>query len=480
MRMGKKYFCTIAFWLCWCAGLYAQPALTDTTAPAHTTPSYDTSQPSPFVIGEIFIEGNKRTKSYVIERELPFKPGDSVFLPGLVKGFEIARTQLFNTSLFIDVVVALKAFRGYTVDVIIQVKERWYIFPLPYIKPVDRNLAEWSKQGYGVNRLNYGFKFTWYNFTGRNDKLRMWLITGYTRQIQFQYDQPYADRTLKHGYRIGFSYSSNKEINYTTTDNQQRFIDTLTAGVKRWSANIDYTYRPGLRTFHAVRLALNRQVVDTQVINLNPKYFGPHRNAITYPELSYTIDYVNVDYVHFPLTGWMGEASILRRGLQSDMNMWQLSGKIVKGWRLSRRNYFGLQLNGVLRAPFDQPYINQRLFGYGDLYLRGLERYVIDGVAGFMSKQTFRREIFRFNIPTFLKRSKSHDRIPFRIYARTFGDLGYAYNKTDKQNSLVNQVLYSGGLGVDIVTFYDFIFRFDYSLNQLGQKGLFLHVRNDF
>ena len=61
-----------------------------------------------------------------------------------------------NTTLFNDVVVALKSFRGYYVDIIISVKERWYIFPLPYLKPIDRNLTEWATQGLGFDRLNYG------------------------------------------------------------------------------------------------------------------------------------------------------------------------------------------------------------------------------------------------------------------------------------------------------------------------------------
>jgi hypothetical protein len=33
---------------------------------------------------------------------------------------------------------------------------------------------------------------------------------------------------------------------------------------------------------------------------------------------------------------------------------------------------------------------------------------------------------------------------------------------------------------LDIVSFYDFVLRMDYSINQLGQKGLFLHVKGDF
>jgi outer membrane protein assembly factor BamA len=465
--------------LCGACMLNAQSLPSDSVK-ANLTVLNHPDQSAPFMIGKFYIEGNKRTKSYMIERELPFKSGDSINLPDLVKGFEIARRQLFNTGLFNDVVVALKSFRGYEVDIIIQVKERWYTFPIPYLKPVDRNLSEWARQGYGVDRLNYGIKFTQYNFSGRNDKLKIWLLTGYTKQIQFQYDQPYADKTLKHGYSVGVMYSFNREINYATINNQQAFTDSLTDGIKRWGASIEYTYRPGLRTFHGIRLSLSRQQVDSQLLDLNPKYFtAAHHSAITYPELAYTLKYVNVDYIHFPLTGWMGEFGFLKRGIQKDMDMWQLQAKVTKGWQIAKKFFYSWQGNGVLRVPFDQPYINYRMFGYGDLFLRGLERYVIDGVAAAMVRNSLRYEVLRFNIRTHLK-SRTHDRIPFKIYARTFTDMGYTYNKNFTNNSLTNRMLYTGGAGVDIVTFYDFILRLDYSFNQLGENGLFLHIKNDF
>lgn len=479
MRIQKKYYVVIAILVLGNTWLHAQSRSIDTSVVLTPVDTVQEPRPAPFVVGMIYIEGNRRTKSYIIERELPFRSGDSIYLPDLVKGFEISRQQLFNTGLFNEVVVALKSFRGHEVDVIIQVKERWYTFPIPYVKPVDRNLSEWSRQGYGINRLNYGLKFTQYNFSGRNDKLRLWLITGYTKQVQFQYDQPYADKTLRHGYGIGFSYSFNKEINYATINNQQMFTDSLTDGIRRWEGKIEYTYRPGLRTFHAVRLSIVRQQVDSHLLDLNPKYFMARNSAVTYPELSYNIRYVNVDYVHFPLTGWIAEAGLLKRGIHKDMNMWQLNAKATKGWRIAKKTYYSLQGMGVVRVPFDQPYINHRMFGYGEMYLRGLEKYVIDGVAAGLLRSTLRRELFRFNINTPV-RSRSHDRIPFRIYARTFGDMGYAYNKNFTGNSLTNRMLYTGGAGMDIVTFYDLILRIDYSFNQLGQKGLFLHIKNDF
>lgn len=455
---------------------HAQPS-----APESDSSSYKHARTDPktaFVVGQIIISGNKKTKNHIIERELPFKAGDSVYLPDLVNQFEIARRQLVNTRLFIEATVSLKGVRGYIVDVLIDVKERWYIFPIPYIKPVDRNLSEWAKQGYGSDRLNYGFKFTHYNLSGRNDKLRLWLITGYTKQIEFQYDQPYADKTMKHGYKVGFTYSSNKEVNYATIHNQQQFNDSL-SGVTRWSGNIEYNYRPGLRTFHNLRFGFTRLDVDKGILLLNPKYFNAGKTSVDLPEFSYTLRHLQLDYNPYPLDGWAAEVSLLKRGIHTYTEMWQLIARYNRAIDLNNKWSFNWQSQALIRLPFEQPFYNSQLFGYNDFYLRGLENYVIDGVAGVVSKQTIRKELFRFNIPTFAS-SGSHDRIPFRVFAKAFADAGYSHNKIFRDNSLVNRMLYTTGAGIDIVTFYDFVFRFDYSFNQLGQNGLFLHFKNEF
>ena len=485
MYRGNKYCLLISFLLCCCHFSFAQ---TDTLIGRYIPRNQAVEPPAPqpvpvitnpsFLIGEIEVEGNKRTREHILYRELPFRPGDSISLPELVKGFEIARQQLMNTRLFNEVTVALKAFRGHIVDVSIVVKERWYLFPIPYVKFIDRNLSEWAKQGYATNRLNYGFKLTHYNFTGRNDKLKLWLITGYTKQAQFQYEQPYADKSLKHGYKLGFSYGMNRELNFATEDNHQVFLDS-TNGIKRWFGHVDYTYRPGLRTFHAVRFGYHYQDVDTQVIKLNPRYFAPGKSSFSAPELSYSISHYNVDYIPYPLKGWLGEASLMQRGFSRDNHMTQLSARVIKSWPLGEKTWFHGQANGVLRVPFEQPYINSSMLGYGDMYLRGLENYVIDGVGALMIRNTLRRELFSFNIPTFLK-SRSHDKVPFRIFAKVYTDAGYVKNKSFPDNSLTNRMLYTTGLGLDVLTFYDFVIKLDYSFNQLGESGFFLHFKNDF
>src|SRR6185436_19741511 len=93
---------------------------------------------APFVVRNIIIEGNKKTKASIILREVPFRHGDKFQLQQLVSKFEDARKQLMNTALFHEVTVALKSFEGYNVDILVEVKERWYLFPVPYFKFVDR------------------------------------------------------------------------------------------------------------------------------------------------------------------------------------------------------------------------------------------------------------------------------------------------------------------------------------------------------
>src|SRR5215467_11028804 len=129
-----------------------------------------------YLVGKIDIKGNKVTRTYIILRELSFHTGDTTTLTALVDAFRAAHNRLINTHLFHEVVIYVKDFRGKTIDVGIDVRERWYIFPLPYIKPVDRNFTAWAQKDYSLSRLNYGAKFADYNFTGRNDNLTAWLI----------------------------------------------------------------------------------------------------------------------------------------------------------------------------------------------------------------------------------------------------------------------------------------------------------------
>src|SRR5678816_3005219 len=180
---------------------------------------------APFIIRNIIIVGNRKTNPSVILREIPFKEGDHFQLQQLVTKFEDARRQLMNTALFHEVVVALKSFEGYNVDVLVEVKERWYIFPVPYFKVVDRNFNQWIvEHKASMDRVNYGVKLMYNNVTGYNDKLNIWFMSGYTRQISMNYDRLYFDNRMKWGAKFGFEKRKNREVNYNTINNKEVFL----------------------------------------------------------------------------------------------------------------------------------------------------------------------------------------------------------------------------------------------------------------
>ena len=442
----------------------------------------DDGTSEPFVVRNIIITGNRKTKSSIILREIPFKPGDHFQLQQLVNKFEDARRQLMNTTLFHEVVVALKSFEGHNVDVLVDVKERWYIFPVPYFRIVDRNINQWLVQNKAsLDRVNYGIKLMYNNVTGYNDKLNIWLMSGYTKQISMNYDRLYFDKQMKWGGRFGFALGKNREVNYNTINNKQVFLkDTNNFIHSFFKSNLEVTYRRAIKTRHRFGIAFTEENVEDTIVKLNPSYFMSSHTRIRHPELYYNMSFHNVDYIPYPLKGFETAINFSKKGFNHVVNVWELTTTTGNYWQIFPKTYFAINTAADLKLPFKQPFFNTHLMGYNEMYMQGYEYYVVDGVAGGFLKTTFTRELTRFSIPVRKLKNASINYIPFRIYGKIYGNAGYVYNPQPGSNFLNNRMLYSGGFGVDIVTIYDINIKLEWSFNQLGQNGIYLHRNNNF
>ena len=488
MLKEKKYCLWLIVVLACCHNLFAQNPPDDLPPPEPQTgneKSISDFAPanSLFTVRNIVITGNRKTKAVIILREIPFKSGEEYPLQDLVKKFEDARRQLMNTSLFHEVVVALKSFEGYKVDVIVDVKERWYIFPLPYLKPVDRNLNQWFvEQKASLSRVNYGVKLLYNNVTGRNDKFRFWLVSGYTKQLSFSYDRLYFDKKMKWGVNVGFAIGKNREVNYNTINDKQVFIKDNNNYIRSFvNANAELTYRRAIKTRHRFGIGFTKEIVSDTIVSLNPAYFKSGRNSIQFPEIYYNMMYYDLDYIPYPTKGYAAAVSIGKKGFNNTINLWQLSARGSGNWHLIPKTFLSLNSYGIIKLPFQQPYFNQRLLGYSDVFMQGYEYYVIDGVAGGYLKTTITRELLNFHIrmPA-TKKGKEPYHIPIKVFGKIYGNAGYVYNPQPGNNLLSNKMLYSGGIGIDVLTFYDVTFKFEWTFNQLGQNGLFLHRKTIF
>lgn len=427
---------------------------------------------SGIIISDVIVTGNKKTKTYIILREMVLQKGDTVLVKDLAAKVLLSKQLVFNTTLFVSVDVIAAPSGNKTITLIVDVKERWYLFPLPYFKLIDRNFNEWWVNHKGsLERVDYGIKFFHNNLSGRNDKLSLNLITGYNRQISVRYDRPFIDKKLTKGFNIGIAYTRQKEMNYATDSlNTQKFYKVNNDFARTiFRADASYTYRPDQYWRHTFRASYTSEQINDTIAILNPKFFPNNATSISYLNTSYILQYIKFDYIPYPTKGFAAQININKRGLLGDNSMWQFGAGVTKAIKLNKKAYARGEFAAVFKSPSNNVFINQSLFGYGDFILRGQELYVVDGMSGALAKLTAGYELLSFNLKTPFK-NPAYKKIPFKFYGKVFTDWGYAHDP-NKTSLLGNKLMKTWGIGLDILSIYDFVFKIEYSFNQLGGRN---------
>ncbi len=476
--------------------LYAQPSVVLETAKENLRKIIkQLPDSSEYNVRSVAITGNKKTKEYIILREVPFRQGTKMLSSQMEELIEQARVNVFNTQLFLEVIPLITAWDEKNVDISFEVKERWYLFPFPYFKLVDRNLNQWAvEQDHSLERVNYGLKLNWDNVSGRRDKLNFNFINGYTREYSIFYEQPYADKKLERGFLGGIFYKQSRQMSYATDSNKQVFFPANNNQINEFvrttfKAEAGFSLRKGVKHRHTFRLSYVSEAIPDTISRLIAgnslkgylPYFTDNRSKQQFGEFVYTYQYYNANNIVYPWKGFIFSGIFTQRGLGAKgMNLWQFSGKAGQFFQVAPKTSISTVGYYLVKVPFMQPTYNIAAMGYGDFFLRGLEYYVIDGVQAGILKGTVRQEVLNLNVPTFFFKNEKYKKIPFKIVAKLYGDIGASHLPAYTNSILNNRFLYTYGAGIDILSYYDFVARIEYSFNQLGQKGLFLHARRDF
>jgi hypothetical protein len=125
-------------------------------------------------------------------------------------------------------------------------------------------------------------------------------------------------------------------------------------------------------------------------------------------------------------------------------------------------------------------YSDRKLMGYGLMQMNGLEYYVVDGNAATVFKSAIHQRIGSYTLINPLTK-KFLPSVKYTFWIKAFSQLGYVYSsEKNKANPLANSLLRTAGIGVDIISIYDLVLNVEYSINQLGDKGLYLHSGINF
>jgi outer membrane protein assembly factor BamA len=458
----------------------------DTTHSLYTL-SFDSTQNlnRNVVVNRIFIVGNSRTKDHIILRELDIKAGDMYFLPMLQEVLEKDRKKIINTRLFNYVELSVLDISETRVDIMIRVAERWYTFPIPIFTLVDRNFNDWwVNQNHDFRRVNYGLRLYQENLRGRNDRLRVTAQLGFTRQFDLDYSMPYVDKKQKHGFGVRGSFTQFKNLAYATEGHKQQFLESNELLRVAHRLGVSHTYRNSFYDFHTIELSFNHTRIADTIFTLNPRYLTEGLTNQRYFQLSYQYIKEKRDIIAYPLHGYQFMGRISRYGLvaNDNINLTDILVNYARYLPLGNKYYFSTFTSLYASLPQEQPYPNFNALGYGKLFVRGYELYLIEGPYYALNKTTFKKLILSGKKELKQMPMDQFRFIPYAVYLKSFVDVGMVSNFPDYalNSRLSNRLLFGTGIGLDFVTYYDMVLRLEYSVNREQESGLFFAVRKEF
>jgi outer membrane protein assembly factor BamA len=439
----------------------------------------DSSKRVLFRVNDIFIIGNSITKNSIILRELTFTKGSTIDSINLQQQLQRSKENIYNTSLFNSVEVNYFSFGDNEIKVTIFLKERWYLLPNPIFEIHERNFNVWWDESEKLHRVVIGGYLIYNNFRGRNETLSLAIKEDYFQRYDLKYDIPYINKKQQFGIGFSIGYNTNHEIIDNLVNNQLvYFLDDNFFALKEYYAEARITKRDGLYNTQTLYLDYKNDQINDTIVALNKDYFLNSRTNEQYVSISYLFEQDYRDIKIYPLKGYYFNFNFQQLGfVQKDLNISYIRASYKKFWELSDQFYFETGIDGRFSIQKSQPFFMQSALGWGTEYVRGYELYVINGQNYGLLKTEFKWQLFYpqvFHVPYFSW--EKFNSIPIALYLTAFGDLGYAQDQLYANgNPLANTLLPGGGMGLDFVTYYNIVWRFEYSINKMGQRGFYVH-----
>ncbi|MFN3850226.1 MAG: POTRA domain-containing protein [Spirosomataceae bacterium] len=438
------------------------------------------------VVRNIIIEGNKKTNDRIITREMSVKAGDTLYLKKSEAILTLDRQNITNTNLFVTVNVELTNRSENKADVLVTVKERLYFIFLPVFYLADRNFNEWwYERDRDLRRTIYGIYSRHFNLTGNNDQLRLRAETGFVSVLDLSYYKPYIDQAQKTGVGFGGFFSTQKQLAYRIWNDKLDFLQSENALRKRWGFYSLINRREGLYQFHTLELGYSAiNIADTVAIR-NPNYLLNRAKNVGYTNINYSYQFDKRDNKQYALRGKRLFLQASHYGFfgETKTNVLSFYGAFTHYFPIKGKFYGNYSIRTKFSTPKLQPFPIAQGLGYrGDL-VRGYELYVVDAQSFGLFKTNFKYQLFDkiFDLSRFIK-FKQFNTFPIASYLNLFLDTGFSNNGVPRlsNSKFGNKWLYGGGVGLDVVTWYNIVGRLNYAINDLGENRFYFNVSRDF
>ncbi len=437
-------------------------------------------QDNKITVGTIVVTGDKVTHKSIILRELEFVEGDIITENILNKKIINSQQNLLNRSLFNFVTITKDCHNGLC-DILVDVVERWYIWPIPIIEYADRNINVWWENK-DWSRINYGIDLREDNFRGRMETLNIIIKSGYDQLYKLKWQIPYLTKNKVLGMGFEGGYQLNHEIPYASENNKYLYYKSDDGYARKMGfASANLTFRPQFNFLHQFAMGFTNINITDSVLYYNPEY-TPSGTKYNFFSLNYIYKHDFRDYKPYPLKGYYFDINILKTGLgilSKDINEFTFKVNIDHYFNIWKRWNFAYGLSGQLNLNSNsQAYFLAGGIGLYGFDVRGYELYLVNGQNIGTLKSNLKFTIIpRTNLNIKWIKTEKFGKFFYALYANIFFDMGYAQDKFwYNNNPLNNQLLWGTGVGIDFITYYDVVLRFEYTINKQNLSGFYISL----
>ncbi len=431
------------------------------------------------IIDSIRIEGNTRTQEALIQSLLEFQKGDTLFLDQLLLSMKSSRFHLYRSNLFSKVGITLIYYKKGHAALLITVNEKPLLSFGGTVKLADRNLTEWWRvHHFSLKRITAGTEIYLNNPFGTGEQFSAYGELGFNQSASIRIILPHFSPDYKWGTEMTARMGGQRILGVKNEENRLVYQEGETFLLKEKMFRMGLSFRPAAEYLFIARLGHFDARAASALLDENPDFFGGQEYLrFLKAELAFRLN--RSDHLRYPLNGSDLSFLFSQIGLGSESNgrMSELKMQLSLYQKILPRWYSRNQLQIRFSKGEENNFYLQRAFGYDRAYVRGYELFVITGQHYLITNNELKFHALGIDFLTPGALSRYIRSIPFDIYLKLIADGGVVVNRSDIiVDPMANQLLYSGGIGIDLLFLREYSISLTYSVNNMLQKGIYLQL----
>ena len=427
------------------------------------------------IIKKIEYSNTEQINVRVIEREMPFVLGDT--LHDLQRTLYSLENRIVSLGLFTQ--VDLRMINDSTLR--IKALEKVYVWGLPKFSLADPNFSQWL-QTKDIKRIALGADLFAKNLRGLKNQITISGLIGFNSYATILYEKVPQGREWNHGFfvKAGVGFRSQQKMGI---ENDKLVWKNGTKPYLRYrKVGAGLNWRKGL--FSTAGIQINTECIMIAPNGYLNTLFTQADSAINYYGFTahYTLD--KRVQQHFPIAGFFFNSKIHLKKIIGNRTSWTVPEINIKA-----NKYISMHENWILRAGLvgtyqlsETPFYYSTGLGLDRDYIRGYEPYTFIGkgyMLGRISMAYGLKNNKKVKI-TEKKWSKNYGTMPFSLWCSIFAENGKIVEPVLVGNTLANKNLYSIGLSLHALAYYNSSLRMDVALNRLSQVVGNVSFRNAF